>query len=432
MVHTAGNLWEATIRKRLPVERLAEAVTADLVIVGGGYTGCSTALHARKLGLDACLVEAETIGHGGSGRNAGLVNAGLWTPPSDVEDLIGPVPGMILNRLLAGAPDLVFSLVDEYEIDCDAVRNGTLHCAHSQSGLRELQRRFKQLADHDAPVSLLEADETAIRTGSPAFQGSLFDPRAGILQPLAYCNGIALSAANEGARIFQQSPVTNIGRESGRWRVSTEAGSVTAPLLLVATNAYHRPGTGVTAPEATIVSFFQFATPPLNPERLKAVIPGGEGCWDTAMVMTSFRLDAEGRLIIGAMGSLDHSASGIHAKWAEKKLRRLFPYLKTEPFEFGWSGRIAMTRDHLPKILDLAGAGYGAFGYSGRGIGPGTAFGKALAEALASGREDALPVVPAVAYHEDNRALRQAWFEAGTLVVHAMDHMMPGRRSKSR
>ncbi|MEL6318146.1 MAG: FAD-dependent oxidoreductase, partial [Pseudomonadota bacterium] len=99
-----GNLWRATAEARAPAPPLEGAATADLAIVGGGFTGCSAALHAAEAGLSVRLLEAETIGHGGSGRNAGLVNAGLWTPPEGIAAILGAEEGARLTTALAGAP----------------------------------------------------------------------------------------------------------------------------------------------------------------------------------------------------------------------------------------------------------------------------------------------------------------------------------------
>ena len=135
---TASNddiLWRLTAGESLDAERLGADVTADAVVVGGGFTGLSAALHLAEANAKVRVLEAETVGFGGSGRNVGLVNAGLWTPPDGVEDALGVIAGTRLNEILAGGPDCVFSLIEKHGIECDAVRNGTLHCAHSPAGL---------------------------------------------------------------------------------------------------------------------------------------------------------------------------------------------------------------------------------------------------------------------------------------------------------
>ncbi|MEX3008548.1 NAD(P)/FAD-dependent oxidoreductase [Hoeflea sp. TYP-13] len=411
-------LWQTTCREQLLTSVQEGDVTADLVVVGGGFSGCSAALKAAELGLNVCVLEAERIGLGGSGRNVGLVNAGLWMPPDDVERTMGREAGEKLNAALAGAPDLVFSLIDKHRIDCEAVRNGTLHCAHSAAGLRDIKSRYRQLESRGAPVTLLDPLDTAARTGSSRFQGALHDARAGTIQPLAYCTGLARAAQQAGANIHTNSPATHIERQGDQWLAHTARGTVTAKYLLVATNAYHVEAQGVPAPAFVPVHYFQVATVPLDDENRAAILPELEGGWDTATVMSSFRRDQNGRLIIGAVGSLDHSAASIHRDWARSKLSQLFPHLKDIPLEYVWCGRIAMTSDHIPKIVRLGANAHMIYGYSGRGIGPGTLFGSRVVSAFATGNEELLPIKPVDRHEERHVTLKAAYYETGACLAH--------------
>ncbi len=415
------NLWRATPAESFAGAPLDDDASADLVIVGGGFTGCSAALRAAELGGDVCLIEAQHVGHGGSGRNVGLVNAGLWMPPDDINAVLGPQAGERLNEALAGGPGLVFSVIERYGIACHAVRNGTLHVAHSPKGLDELRSRLAQQQARGAPVELLDAERTRERTGTTAFHGALYDERAGTIEPFAFCQGLARAASEQGARIHEGSRVTRIRHAGDTWHVETGGATVTARKLLLATNAYHRldGGMAVAEPDFTPMHFFLFATRPLAPDYLASILPGREGCWDTGTVMSAFRRDHDGRLLVGSLGALDHPGAAIHRGWARKKLAALFPELRDEPFDYAWHGRIAMTADHLPKIVRLPGDGLTIFGYSGRGIAPGTLFGRSAAEALVMGDERALPLAALTRYSERRTALRQRFFEAGALADHA-------------
>ena len=222
-------------------------------MIGGGYTGLSAARSAAGQGAEVVVLEAGRVGHGGSGRNVGLVNAGLWLPPDDVAARLGPEAGEALNATLSAAPGHVFDLIDRYGIACEPRRAGTLHLAHAAKGLADLRRRAAQAQARGAHVTLLDADETARRTGSPGFHGALHDPRAGTIQPLAYARGLARAATEAGARIFEQSAVIGADHHAGHWVLRTAAGKLRAPRLLVATNAYHRPVEGPEPPEMPVV-----------------------------------------------------------------------------------------------------------------------------------------------------------------------------------
>ena len=416
-----GNLWPVIAEPKIAASQLGSDLSLDMAIVGGGFTGCSAALEGARRGASVGLFEAETFGHGGSGRNVGLVNAGLWLPPQTILDTMGEAPGRKLMDALAVAPALVWSLIEREAIDCEATPNGTLHLAHSPAGLRNLNERYGQARSLNWPVSLLDADETARRTGSNSFHGALFDPRAGTINPLAYARGLARAAAKAGARIYERSRTTTISREGDLWTLTVNGYTVRAKSLLLATNAYFSGIQMSFRPQIVAMSYFQLATVPMPKKLRDVILPGGEGCWDTGLIMSSFRLDRAGRMIVGGIGDLEGKAQPIHAAWARRKLRRTFPELGDLPFEHAWSGRIAMTHDHIPKIVRFGPDAYACFGYSGRGIGPATAFGMQSAIALLEENEDALPVAAVNDHQEVFVSAKEAFFATGSALSHAVN-----------
>lgn len=393
----------------------------DLVVIGGGFTGCSAALHAAKSGARVVLLEAREIGHGGSGRNAGLVNAGLWLPPERVKKAIGRKPGERINAQLAKGPDLVFQLVREHDIKCDPVRNGTLHCANSAKGMRELEDRLEQNLALGAPVELLSKEGTERKTGSREFDGALLDRRAGTIQPKSYCMGLANAAKGLGAEIYENTPVTSVRKSGGQWIVRTARAGILTPKVILATNAYQQSIRGVKAPGIIPFEYFQFATEPIEHPEIAKVLPEGQGCWTTERVMTSFRLDAGKRLIIGSVGRLGGLDGVIHKRWAKSKLKRLYPQLArlNLSLSHSWVGRIGLTTTHIPVIVKHGEGFYSAYGYSGRGISPGTVFGKALAGHVV-GNLDAgeLPVRPVSRHSAWLKRLRGSFYNVGAAISH--------------
>ena len=415
------NLWRYSAGEHIDAAGLSGDVTTDLVVIGGGFTGCSAALEAARSGASVTLLEANTIGHGGSGRNVGLVNAGLWLTPDAVLAATGEAVGTRLLAELAMAPQTVFDIIAREGISCEATRNGTLHLAHALSGFKDLENRFRQGNRIGAPVQLLDASETARRTGSKAFYGALLDPRAGTIQPLAYARGLALAAERAGAKIYESSPVTAMAhRAAGSWTVKANGHEIRAKALLLATNAYGAAIAGGPKPNYVPVSYSQFATAPLSAAQRARILPGGEGCWDTAMVMSSLRVDKAGRLIIGGIGNAEGVSARIHAAWARRKLRAFYPDLADIPFEHSWRGDIAMTSDHIPKFVAFGPNALSVFGYSGRGIGPGTMFGKSAARALLNETPEVLPLPPVDTYSERFIGLREAYYEFGATLIHAL------------
>ena len=413
-----ANLWMDGLGDDGMAAPLEGHVTADVAVIGAGFTGCSAALHLAQAGVNVRLLEARSIGFGASGRNVGLVNAGLWLSPERVEETLGQEIGLRLNTLLADGPRLVFSLVDQHAITCGDTRNGTLHCAHSHSGLGTIRDRFRQYRDRGWPVELLSPDDTAIRTGATIYHGALLDRRAGTLNPLAYVRGLAKAAISAGARLHESTPAIGLKREGAGWRIVTEKGSISSQALLLATNAYQEFLPTQFQPSISVVRYFQIATQPLPTKLRNRILPEGQGAWDTAPIMSSFRMDARGRLILGGIGSLQSAGANIHRNWARRKMRTLFPEAASQEFRFSWEGRIAMTRDFLPKVGRHGDRALSIFGYNGRGIGPGTIFGRAAANFLMSNDESEIPLSIQGERREKLNGIRAAAIGAGALAVH--------------
>lgn len=413
-------LWEKTAPSAPQTPALIGDAKADVAIVGGGYTGLSAALHLAEAGVCAVLLEADEIGFGGSGRNVGLVNAGMWVMPDDLPAVLGDEHGGRLLSLLGEAPGVVFDLIRRHAIACEAERRGTLHCAVGASGARQLEQRARQWAARGAPVRLLDARETAEKVGSSAYSAALLDARAGTIQPLAYARGLAAAALAAGARLHTGSRVIGVRETAAGWRLDTGRGSLTAPKVIVATNAYTTSPWPELRTELVHLPYFNFATPPLCDAARREILPERQGAWDTRQILTSFRWDQTGRLVFGSVGALKGTGLAIHRRWAERAMARLFPQLKGTRFEGGWYGQIGMTADHLPRFHRLDRDVFGFSGYNGRGIGPGTVFGRTLAE-LAAGTigEADLPLPVSVPASRRFRALQESFYRFGAEAAHA-------------
>lgn len=412
-------LWEKTAPQPPVTPALQGESVADVVVVGGGFTGQSAALHLAEKGVDVVLLEAKEIGFGGAGRNVGLINGGMWVMPKELPGVLGSTYGERLLGLLGNAPLLVRELVERHDIACEIEKNGTLHCAVGEKGLAEIHERCAQWAARGAPVRVLDAEETARRIGSTAYSGALLDTRAGTIQPLAYVRGLAAAARKNGARLHTDSPVIATERSHGKWLVKTEQGSVTANWIVVATEAYSTGPWRIVRDEQTYLPYFNFATRPLGDNLRKSILPGCEGCWDTKEILSSFRMDKAGRLVFGSVGALRGTGAAIHRAWAKRSLKRLFPQLGDTEFECEWFGKIGMTDNAVPRFHKFADNVIGFSGYNGRGIAPGTAFGKVLAQhILGEIGEAEMPLPLTEPKAQALRAVKEAYYEAGAQIAH--------------
>ena len=394
----------------------------DIAIIGGGYTGLSAALHLAEQGTDTVLLEAEHIGFGGAGRNVGLVNAGLWLMPDDVVKIIGKEYGERIIEELGKSPDLVFDLIEKHGIECEATRKGTLHCADSLGGLKALRQREEQWQKRGAPVRLLSKEEAELKIGSKKFHGALLDLRAGTLQPLAYAHGLAHAAKNAGADLFVKSPVIKVEQKDKKWKITTLSGVITAKAVIQACQGYASHGFKDNMKTLIPFNFFQFATKPLSEEIRRTILPEGHGAWDTNLILSSYRIDAAGRLIVGSVGSVDKFGHGLHENWAKRTINKVFPQINdAQPdyeIEYGWFGTIAMTQNHVPRFHVYADNNISVTSFNGRGIGPGTLFGKLMAEYFLNDSNDNIPLPVSKQKNIITRGARGLAYEAGARAYH--------------
>lgn len=378
----AISLWDASAEEPDYHAPLETDGVVDVAIVGGGFTGLSTALHCAEKGLSAQVMDAEQIGFGGSGRNCGLVNAALWLPPQKVRKTLGATYGPRFIKKFGSGPAYVFSLIEKHQMRCEVTRAGTIHAAHGPSGFVDLQERHKEWQRLGEPVDLLSRDEVSKLIGSDHFHGGLLDHRCGTINPMGYCRGLARAAIGAGAKISTHTRCTRLQRIGNTWRVETNQGELEAKAVVLATNAY----TDDLWPELnrsyTLINYFQLATTPLGPEA-DGILPGRQGLWDTGQIMFNIRRDAFNRLLVGSMGKVVGTKdNGLSNRWARQQIKRIFPALGPVEFEEAWHGQIAMTPDHLPRIHELETNLFTPIGYNGRGITTGTMFGETLAKLL--------------------------------------------------
>ena len=386
------SLWDATAIELDYHSFFKADGIVDVAIIGGGFTGLSTALHGAEKGLNCHVLEAEQIGYGGSGRNCGLVNAGLWLSPQLIQEKLGSTYGPRFIDRFGKGPEYVFSLIERHQIQCEVTRTGTIHGAHSPKGFEELKERHKEWVRLEQPVDLLGREEVSEIIGTDKFYGGLLDHRAGTINPMGYCRGLARAALGAGATISTGVRATKLIKEGDIWIVETNQGNVKAKNVVLGTNAYTDQLWPNLNRVFTMIHYFQLATKPLGTEA-DHILPGKQGLWDTGPIMFNYRRDAFGRLLIGSMGKVVGSAdSGLSNLWARRQIRKIFPSLGEVEFEEAWHGQIAMTPDHLPRVYELEEGLFTPIGYNGRGITTGTMFGQAMADLLTGMAPEDLPL----------------------------------------
>lgn len=388
------SLWAAVTPSGEDYPALAGTATGDVVVIGGGFTGLSTALHLAEDGKNVVLLEAAAPGWGASGRNNGQVIPTLTRPNPD--DIVAKhrAAGERFVALLRDSASVLFDLVRRLDIPAEAEQTGWIQPVHSPGRMKIAETRFSQWSRHGAPVELLDREQVRRMTGSDAWYGGFWNRTGGHINPLALARGLVRAAAARGVSIFAGTPALSITRDGSGWRVTTPQGEVRARALVLATNAYTGEFAGGLAPsvahEVVPVLSWQMATEPLGEELRASIIPGRQAVSDTHGDLWFMRYDARNRLVTGgALISPINGADRLRRRIGER-LRRIFPQIGEVRFDYVWNGYIGMTTDYFPRFHRLGPDAYAWAGCNGRAVALSISIGRELARAV-SGAEVALP-----------------------------------------
>ena len=412
--HLGPSLWAATANEAPETHPLEGERRADVVIVGAGFTGLSCAIRLAEAGVDVVVLEAKGIGHGGSGRNMGQVNPGVWADPEAVVGHLGEEVGRRFNEAFGRTYELVEGLVKRFDIRCDLQRTGNLYVAHSAKAVRAVETRHAQLSALGFNVELLDAEQTAAIVGNRRYHAAMLDKRSGNIHPLNYVLGLAGGALSIGVAVHTSSRVRRLAPTAGGWRAETDRGAVTAERVVIATDSYSDNLWPGLKQSMVPIGTFATATEPLGENLRATILPQRASTFETAKVSTYLHMVASGRIMIATLGYPPLFKGSPLDRWPRLQLRRHFPLAGDARFEFKWGGTIGLSDNRLPRLHEPAPGVTICCGFSGRGITSATLGGRIVAErirgTMAEG-ECPLPVRPIRPI--PFRALRAASYELG-------------------
>ena len=382
------SLWAATTAEAFEAPPLTGDTECDVAIIGAGFTGLSAAIHLAQRGRSVTVLEAKSPGWGASGRNGGMVIAGLKENPDEIRARFGPEVGGRLVRFAGGAADLVFELIRRYDIKCSPRQSGWLQPAHTPDMLKTVTPRIEQWQREGAPVEALDRAEMNALLGTERYYGGLIDRRCGSVHPLNYTLGLARAATQEGAAVHGNTEVTELLRDGGDWILRTPRGKVRARTVIVATNGYSGPLDDKLRRSIIAACSVQVATSPLSENVRRTILTEGSIASDTRRLLYYFRLDDQGRFIIGGRGAYHEVGIAAQQERLRKAAAWLFPQVGEFDWQYHWGGFVAVTMDHYPHLHELGPNLYAGLGYNGRGVAMATAMGQVLA-AKADGEPDA-------------------------------------------
>lgn len=358
----------------------------SVAVIGGGFTGLSTALHLAERGVDVAVLEAHAPGWGASGRNGGQVNPGLKHDPDVVEEDFGSDLGGRMVALSGNAPNVVFDLIQRHQIECQALQSGTLRAAVSGRDAVGVGSTGAQWERRGAPVAVLDPAGLRDATGSERYLGALLDRRGGQVNPLGYARGLAQAAMQAGAGIFGGTPARRVRREGGLWWVETPTGIVRADKLVLATNGYSDDlWTGLRRSVVPVFSAI-VASEPLPEALARKIMPTRSVLYELGRVTVYYRLDRDNRLLMGGRSVQCDIEEPRELGYLMDYAYRLWPSLRGIGWTHAWSGQLAITRDHYPHVHEPRDDVLVCLGYNGRGVAMSTAMGPQLAQRIIGGR----------------------------------------------
>ncbi len=369
--------------------------SADVVVIGGGFSGLSAARALARRGADVVVLEAGGVVSAASGRNGGHCNNGLAKGITGVAAAYGQARAEDLYKAFDAAVDTVERVVGEEHIDCDFRRSGKVQVAAKPSHYARLVDNHAVLARGvDPDTELIPPEKLRSEVNSELFHGGLLYRRGAMLHVGRFGIGLAEAAAHHGAAIFENTPVTNLKRLAGdRHEVATAKGTIRADKVFLATGA----DTGSAFPffrrRIAPIGSFIIATEPLAVEKVDEIMPTRRTAVTTKNIGNYFRISPDNRVIFGGRARFALSNPTSDAKSGQILMRGLcdvFPSLSETKIDYCWGGLLDVTQDRLPRAGKQDGVYY-AMGYSGHGVQMSVHMGTIMA-AILSGEDNANPL----------------------------------------
>lgn len=378
--HT-NSYYAASATGQTAYPALEGGTTADVCVVGAGFTGVATALTLAERGYSVALVEANRVGWGASGRNGGQIINGM-SGLDKLRQRHGAAVDDLVWDIRWRGNEIIRERVDRYSIPCD-LKDGFVEVATKPRQVATLIEDFEARRRRNFPYEyeLWDRDKTRELLGTEAFHGAFACYRDGHLHPLNLCIGEARAAESLGAVIYEQSPVTHIEHGS-RPKVFTDKGHVAADAVVLAGNAYMRLEQKHLANLVFPAGSYIIATEPLPEDLAREINPRDVAVCDANNIVDYYRLSADRRLLYG--GACNYSGrdpKDIRA-YILPRMLRVYPQLADVKIDYEWGGKIGIVLNRVPAVGRIGKNVYYCQGYSGHGVSPTHVMGEILADAI--------------------------------------------------
>jgi gamma-glutamylputrescine oxidase len=373
--------YAATVNEVTDYPVLAGKQSADVCVVGAGFTGVATALTLAERGYSVALVEANRIGWGASGRNGGQMINGM-SGLAKIREKHGEGIDDVVWDIRWRGNDLIRERIEKYSIDCD-LKDGYVEVATKQSQLSDIEWSAEQRERHNFPYryEVWDREKTCSMLGTDIYHGGFACYRDGHLHPLNLCIGEARAAHGLGAQIFEQSPVTKI-EHGARPRVRTESGYVEADAVILAGNAYslleRKHLSNLVYPARSYI----IGTEPLSKDVANEINPQDVAVCDMNNVVDYYRLSSDKRLLYGGACNYSGRDPASIKSYILPRMLKAYPQLKDVRIDFEWGGTIGVVLNRVLAVGRINKNVYYSQGYSGHGVCATHVMGEIMADAV--------------------------------------------------
>ena len=382
--------YEATAQRDLPAAPLQGALQCDVVVVGGGFSGLSSAISLAQRGYSVVVLEADQICSGASGRNGGQAIVGYASGQGPLESQLGKADAKRAWQMSIEAIDLIAQRRAEFAIDCDWV-DGYLYVADSARKARALAADFEVLkTDYGFSVDFVEGADVRKHIDSPRYCAAAYEQKSGHLHPLKYGLGLARAARSLGVQIFEKSPVLGLQR-GAKLLASTAQGSVTAKFAVLAGNCTLAEFGPAVAPELRQrimpVGTYIVASAPLPQAVYERLLPANPAVCDNNFVLDYFRFSADRRMLFGGRVSYSTRTPRNLKQAMAQRMAKVFPELAHTPVDYVWGGFVDISMNRAPDFGRLGDNLFYLQGFSGHGVALTGLAGHLVAQAIAGQAE---------------------------------------------
>ena len=360
--------WDHVPRPVLP--NAALPASADVVVIGSGYTGLSAALETARGGRGTLVLDAEAAGWGCSSRNGGQISTSVKHGFDELARRHGAETATRIIRDGQNSLAWVSDFVAAEGIDCDLRVTGRFHAAHNASQYERLARRLAaQPKGLEVAAHMVPRAEQHSELGTDVYFGGVVYERHASVDPGRFHQGMLDRALAAGVQVMAHCPATDLSRRGNGFVVATARGTVLARDVVVATNGYTGPLTPWLRRRVIPIGSYIIATEPIPPTTMAKLMPRSRVVSDTRKVVYYYRPSPDGqRILFGGRVSHDETDPRVSGPRLHAAMTGIFPELATTRISHSWCGFVAYTFDELMHAGVQDGVHYAA-GYCGSGVG---------------------------------------------------------------